>query len=187
MSTPVDRVPPGRHDPEGRRRQIVRAAADLITEAGIARVTHRLVAERAGVSLGSTTRYFATLDELIECALAQLSDDMVEQIDALRALLQREGCTPEVLARYLHDFVADAESVRIACELVSASLSDPALRPIAQRWGEDVTALLAEFVGATAARGIVMLMDGATVQAATEGVPDEALLCALIAAVMTAR
>ncbi|MGJ0203537.1 TetR family transcriptional regulator [Leucobacter sp. gxy201] len=80
---------PGRRDPEGRKRAIVRAAAELITENGPAGISHRSIAERAGVSLGSTTQYFASLDELRELALQLLADDVDEQLAEVQALLPR--------------------------------------------------------------------------------------------------
>ncbi|MFB9840394.1 TetR/AcrR family transcriptional regulator, partial [Actinoallomurus acaciae] len=60
----------GRRDPEGRRRAIVDAACALIPEVGVGGLTHRAVAARAGVQLGSTTYHFATLDDLSRAALA---------------------------------------------------------------------------------------------------------------------
>ena len=64
MGSTQDRPAPGRRDPEGRRRAIIEAAAELIVEGGAASLTHRAFAARAGVSLGSTTQYFGSLDEL---------------------------------------------------------------------------------------------------------------------------
>jgi DNA-binding transcriptional regulator YbjK len=56
---------------KGRARHsaIVQAAADLLTDAGPPAVTHRAVAARAGVPLGSTTYYFADRDELVAAAI----------------------------------------------------------------------------------------------------------------------
>ena len=71
----TEAAPRRRRDPEERRRTIVEAAATLITEAGSEGLTHRLVAKRAGVPLGSTTQYFATLDDLREAALARLQEE----------------------------------------------------------------------------------------------------------------
>ena len=48
MGSQQDRPTPGRRDPEGRRRAIVAAAAEIIVEPG-GTLTHRLVAARAGV------------------------------------------------------------------------------------------------------------------------------------------
>lgn len=43
-----------KRDPEARRNAILNAAVDLIVESGTSSLTHRAVAARAGVSLGST-------------------------------------------------------------------------------------------------------------------------------------
>src|SRR5699024_8552765 len=65
---------PGRtRDPEQRIHDIGRAAAELIAEAGVGALTHRAVAARAGVAVGTTTRYFATIDDLRKHALEYLA------------------------------------------------------------------------------------------------------------------
>ena len=65
-------APTGRRqrDPAGRRKTIIDAATRVIADAGLAGLTHRRVAEVAGVPVGSTTYYFRDLDELREAALA---------------------------------------------------------------------------------------------------------------------
>lgn len=158
-------VPAGRHDPEGRRRQIVRAAAELIPEVGLAKLTHRLVAQRAGVSLGSTTRYFANLDELRRAGLTEMSELLEEDLASTRALLEAKGCTPESLTEDLAEFLAQHELVRISIELIVAANADPALRPLANHWADGIVAMLSPALGPVVARGIVLIMDGATMHA----------------------
>jgi len=51
--------------PLPRREAILDAALALIAERGTEQLTHRSVAEAAGVPLGSTTYYFASRDELV--------------------------------------------------------------------------------------------------------------------------
>ena len=63
-----------------RRSVIVQAAADLLTDGGPPAVTHRAVATRAGVPLGSTTYYFADRDELLAAAIEQ-----ARSVDVARA------------------------------------------------------------------------------------------------------
>jgi DNA-binding transcriptional regulator YbjK len=63
-----------------RRHAIVTAAADLLLEGGPPAVTHRAVARRAGVSLGSTTYYFADRHELVAAAV-----DRARRADVARA------------------------------------------------------------------------------------------------------
>jgi AcrR family transcriptional regulator len=59
---------PRTRDPELSRRRILDAAIELIGEGGPERITHRSVAGRAGVSLGTTTYHFASREELIRAA-----------------------------------------------------------------------------------------------------------------------
>ena len=60
-----------KRDPEGRRRAIIEAAAEIIASEGTRKLTHRRVAQQAGVPLGSTTQYFSSIDELRRAALAE--------------------------------------------------------------------------------------------------------------------
>lgn len=59
---------PGRG--EAKRRKILDAAVRVIGAGGLASLTHRAVAEAAGVPLGSMTYYFRDRDELIDQTMA---------------------------------------------------------------------------------------------------------------------
>ena len=48
--------------------RMLRAVLDIGVEEGMRAVRHRAVAERAGVSLGSTTYHFASIEDLITSA-----------------------------------------------------------------------------------------------------------------------
>ena len=67
---------PRKRDPERRRREILDAAAEIVVEQGTAALTHRAAAARAGVALGSTTRYFPSIDDLREATLRMLGDEI---------------------------------------------------------------------------------------------------------------
>jgi AcrR family transcriptional regulator len=58
-----------------RRRQITRAAIECVAEGGIDGATVRRVAERAGVSTGMVSYYYATKKELITAAIAAAAED----------------------------------------------------------------------------------------------------------------
>ena len=179
---------PGRRDPEGRKRAIVRAAAELITENGPAGISHRSIAERAGVSLGSTTQYFASLDELRELALQLLADDVDEQLAEVQALLPRidaataagtardpAAATGIALDRFvdsLHDFLLDRRAVAADLALISSATVDPRMRSLARRWNDRLTAILAPHLGQACAAAVTVYLDGATVHA---GINDEPL------------
>ncbi len=61
-----------------RRHALACAAADLLIECGFDGVRHRAVARRAGLPLASTTYYFASLDDLIACAVEVLGNRELE-------------------------------------------------------------------------------------------------------------
>ena len=63
------------NDPD-RRSRILEAALDVIAEVGVHKTTHRRIAARAEVPLGSLTYYFASLEDILEQAFESLSVEM---------------------------------------------------------------------------------------------------------------
>src|SRR5690242_19138576 len=53
---------------------MLEAALQIVGEEGAAALTHRRVAERAGVSLSATTYYFSSKDDILEQALLLSAD-----------------------------------------------------------------------------------------------------------------
>jgi len=66
-----------------RREQILRATLRLIGERGADTVTHRAVAEAAGVPLSATTYYFASKEQLLEQALLLAAREETERLERL--------------------------------------------------------------------------------------------------------
>lgn len=54
---------------ESAKKKILTAAAELFLEMNPSEITHRTIAAKAGVPLGSTTYHFASLDELLASAV----------------------------------------------------------------------------------------------------------------------
>lgn len=181
MGSTQDRPAPGRRDPEGRRRAIIEAAAELVVEGGAASLTHRAVAARAGVSLGSTTQYFGSLDELRELALQSLSYLIDAGLAEVEAQLLPLDDAPERLAREMHGFLADERAVRADLELVHAGLGDdPRLRELALRWTDRLVEILSRHLDPPVAEAIGLYLDGATLHA---GLHDEPVSAEAMAAV----
>lgn len=97
--------------PKGERRRfaLVRAAADLLCEGGFEAVTHRTVAERAGLPLASTTYYFSSLEELIETAVDHLGTAEVARLRDRVKELPRRRRGAEAAAELLVDLLAGEE------------------------------------------------------------------------------
>ncbi|SKC42404.1 TetR/AcrR family transcriptional regulator [Krasilnikoviella flava] len=63
------------NDP-GRAGRILDAALDVVADVGVHRTTHRRIAARAEVPLGSVTYYFNGMDDLLAQAFGRLADTM---------------------------------------------------------------------------------------------------------------
>lgn len=157
MSDAVQRRP---RDPETRRREIVAAAAELIVEVGVGALTHRLIAARAGVPLGATTQYFATLDDLRAAALHHLAAQIDERIERVRSTLRAHGATPEVLTELILQGLADARALEADRAVVTAAVNDPQLRELARRWSTQLAGFLVEEYGADRATAAATFIDG---------------------------
>ncbi|WP_433199279.1 TetR/AcrR family transcriptional regulator [Dactylosporangium sp. CS-047395] len=161
-------------DPEGRKRALAEAVVAVVAEVGVGRVTHRMVAARAGVPLGATTYYFPTLADLIAAGLALVSDSTTGDLDEWRAAIEHAGDLAAVLSRLVAEYLADQPKALLEYELYLAAARVPELRPLARAWLDGVHQLLAPRTGDRAARAVSALIDGAMLQAVVTGDPLDA-------------
>src|SRR4051794_31344145 len=73
------------------REAIVAATVRIVARDGVGAVTHRRVAEEAGVSLSSTTWHFGSKAEILEAALAWTARREVERVDAMAERIAAAG------------------------------------------------------------------------------------------------
>lgn len=174
-----------RRDPEARRREIVTAAAELIVEIGSDALTHRKVAARAGVPLGATTQYFATLDDLRDAALGALVAEVEAGIEATRRAVVAEGVTPTGLARLVHKALEDARAVRADRAVVTAAVHDPRVRDLARRWSDEIVGFISPVHGEDRARAAAVFIDGVLWHAQIHDEPlDEELIRDALAGIL---
>jgi TetR/AcrR family transcriptional regulator, regulator of biofilm formation and stress response len=124
-----------------RREAILRAAITVIGEQGPGALTHRAVAEQAGVPLSATTYYFGSKEELFREAVALAAREEVERLEDLVLALAPRALTPADWAREVAGFVAadlDADPARHVAfyELVLEAARTPGLRPEVTSWEE---------------------------------------------------
>ncbi|EME15420.1 TetR/AcrR family transcriptional regulator [Rhodococcus triatomae] len=176
----------GSRDPEGRRRALVQAAAELLVETGD--LTHRQVAARADVPLGATTYYFAKLDDLRAAALERLADELTEELAEIGAQVEAAKGDPAVLAGLLHAYLSDADQVRADAALYISAAKDPALRHLALRWFDGFEQMASRWTDPAAARAIGIFIDGASQHALLGREPlDVQTLTRALAALMRIR
>ena len=149
------------NDPQ-RADKVAHAALDLLAEGGLRAVTHRTIAARAGVPLGSVTYYYATLDDVVVAAFELMQREIDARFDwpaapthsAARALIVDAICGSSrasqrevILYRELYAYGSRSERV---AELV---------RGFEHRWIVSLTTQFPE----PAARALDALMEGWTI------------------------
>ena len=163
---------PGRtRDPEQRIREIGRAAADLIAEGGVEALTHRAVAARAGVAVGTTTRYFATIDDLRRHALEVLAERVDTDLAELSEGLAAAEDPISYLAAAAHTDLSDHRTVLAECSLEYAGLFEEDFRDLGLRWYSGLTEILAPYFGRVRSEVLAMCLDGAYFNTALTGTP----------------
>lgn len=112
----------------------MQATLAVISRSGIPAVTHRSVAEEAGVPLGSLTYWFATKDDLLREALRRFVEEEADRLSGIAAQLA-DGVAPADAARSFAE-VLEAGHTRpdqiAQFELYLEAARNPALRPIAE-------------------------------------------------------
>jgi len=122
-----------------RREAILRAAVELIGEQGPDALTHRAVAERAGISLSATTYWFSSKEEIFREAVALAAREEVDRLERLVLDLAPRRVEPAAWARELSAALAadvqqnPARPVAMY-EFVLEASRQPELRDEVARW-----------------------------------------------------
>ena len=134
-------------------------------EHGAPALTHRAVAARAGVPLGSTTQYFSSIDALRERALQELADEIDESLARMAPSIALIRTDPEQALAEAIDFLSDRRAVLADIALMTTAVTDSRLRDLALRWTERLIEMLSVHIGAERATAVAVFLDGATMHA----------------------
>ena len=172
-----------RLSPEERRSELLQCAVDLALESGLARVTARRVAQRAGVAQGLVTHHFGSIDSLIAATF--------EHVAAADRPMLSPGETPlesvQRLIGYWLSHGRDAEAI-LWLDAWRESAHRPAVRQaVVKQMERDIAELGAliergiatgEFPRATTstAMRVLALIDGLSANAAVRAGLEEPLL-----------
>lgn len=146
-----------------RKERIISAAETVVLTAGAAALTHRAVAEQAGVPLGSTTYYFATLSELRQAVLHRL---LANYRDWLHGWAERVGRpAPAKLATALTDLVCEGlgeyrQHIIAEYELSVAAMRDPTVAEAASGYSDITIAVLSRMTTKPTAAALSAALDG---------------------------
>lgn len=124
----------GRNDPE-RRERIITAALDLIAEEGVAGTSHRKVAARAGVPLGSMTYHFGGMDELLREAFIRFSSSIVAVFEERLGAADTPDEAREAVAGLVHHLSSgNQRELVLTHELYTLAARKPAYRELTREW-----------------------------------------------------
>ena len=124
---------------EARRRAILEAALRLLGREGGGAVTHRSVANEAGVPLAATTYYFESKDALLREAFALCMTEDVAALAAEPFLVPGSPVTVDAVAERVTTLMAsrlgdDRHTMLIQYELGLEAARHPELQPMARAW-----------------------------------------------------
>jgi TetR/AcrR family transcriptional regulator, regulator of biofilm formation and stress response len=165
-----------------RRDRIADAALAIALEQGVGAVSHRAVADRSRVPLGSTTYHFRSLDDLLVSAMRRAVQAYAEDLDRWSATVAGGAELVEAISAYVAAALGpDRPRTRAGYELYVAALHRPALVVPAREWAAAGRAALERHTCPDAALALTALLDGVFLQALVTGeaMPREELAAAL--------
>lgn len=165
-----------------KREALVQAAVELWSEEGPSALTHRRIAQRAGVSLSATTYYFSDIEELLGAAGESAAREWVDHARAVANRAAASGMVgrgfvegaPLILAEAVLP-PGSAEAIGSHYERLVAAARQPALAEGFRRMRPELDAALSDLLGALAfadkldPERLLGMVDGAAVAALSEG------------------
>ncbi|GGY15200.1 TetR/AcrR family transcriptional regulator [Streptomyces minutiscleroticus] len=163
----------GHTDPQ-RRERILAAALDVIAEEGVAGVSHRKIAARAGVPLGSTTYHFDGIDDLLRQAFGRFSDRIVAVFETHLARAGDTDQAREAVTDLVHTLSeGPRRDLLLTHELYTLAARRPEYRELTQEWMARSRRLLERHFPRDTARQLDALIEGLTLHRALTGSPHD--------------
>ncbi|MFB7829927.1 TetR/AcrR family transcriptional regulator, partial [Streptomyces hydrogenans] len=124
----------GHTDPQ-RRERILAATLDHIAAEGVAGVSHRKIATRAGVPLGSMTYHFTGIDDLLREAFTRFADHIVTVFAQHLSGVESPEQVRKALVDLIHT-ISDGpqRDLVLAQELYTLAARRPEYRALTQTW-----------------------------------------------------
>ncbi|GLK79060.1 TetR/AcrR family transcriptional regulator [Methylopila turkensis] len=154
------KVPARRTDPN-RRDRLIDVALEVIAEHGVARTTHRRVAEAADVPLGSMTYHFRDLEELIAAAFRRFTERITRVYNEAMA----SAHTSEQATSVIADLLCGGQwfspkDVVLVCELYVFAIRNPDTRVMFGEWAALSMQIMEEHYPPDIARQLESIVGG---------------------------
>ncbi|MGX4691414.1 TetR/AcrR family transcriptional regulator [Streptomyces sp. JNUCC 63] len=162
----------GRTDPQ-RRERILAATLDLIADEGVAGVSHRKIATRAEVPLGSMTYHFTGIDDLLREAFTRFADHIVAVFERHLGRADSPEQAREAVTDLVHTLSEGPRDLVLSQELYTLAARDPAYRELTRAWMRRSRHLLEQHFDADTARQLDALIEGLTLHRALDPGPHD--------------
>jgi DNA-binding transcriptional regulator YbjK len=137
-----------------RRDALLDAVLEVVAEVGVDAVTHRRVAEVAGLPLASTTYWFESKEHLLTAALERAAERDIERLGAF--LSEARDTTADPLELTVRAILGPIEESTQTCRawllatyaLMLEAARRPALREVTMRWTDAYLDALAPLLAA---------------------------------------
>jgi DNA-binding transcriptional regulator YbjK len=181
-------VPGRRHEPD-RRNRLIDVTLDLIAEVGVAGISHRRIAARAGVPLGSMTYHFDSMDQLLFEAFARFAETISklfeERLGAATTIAEvRNG-----VVSLIHEDLTGPQAARDAVltfELYTLAAREPRFRGITRAWMRRSRVELERHFDSDTARQLDALIEGLAIHRSLDPEPPSRALTEQAIAKITA-
>ncbi len=160
-----------RTDPD-RRDRIIDAALEVIAADGVSGTTHRRIAARADVPLGSMTYHFDSMDQILREAFGRFATTFSQRFeDRLSTALSHEQAIEAVVAIIHEDAPRRSDEVIIMHELYTLAARDPEYRTITRDWMVASRRALELHFDVRTARELDALIEGLSIHHALDTEP----------------
>jgi DNA-binding transcriptional regulator YbjK len=133
-ATARQRGRPRRYDPD-RRERIIDATLEVIADVGVAGASHRRIAARADVPLGSMTYHFTDRDELLRLSFERFAVAAAVRFEQRLAGAASADEAREAIIELVHeDLLGSQRELVITAELYTLAAREPGFRTLTRDW-----------------------------------------------------
>lgn len=163
----------GHTDPR-RRERILAATLDLIADEGVAGISHRKIATRADVPLGSMTYHFTGIDDLLCQAFTHFADHIVAVFERHLGRAHHLEEARDAVTDLIHTLSeGPRRDLVLAQELYALAGRHPEYRALTRQWMHRSRHLLERHFDPDTARQLDALIGGLTLHRALDGSPQD--------------
>lgn len=141
-----------------------------MAQRGVEGLTHRAVASAADVPLGSTTYYYATLDDLLSSAMRIAVQETKQRLAQWSAGLRPDADLVAALGAYIVELTGtNREALIVQYELYMAALRRPALGEVSRAWDGALSETLADHTDSESADVLALVAQALMLHSVTSG------------------